>query len=189
MFGELPQTVEVSNVARRIRTDYRDIINILVAQSDPNLDNDEKTYICLFIFYVDFDELKDDELEEAFQKALAFIDAGLKSSNVPGPRLMDWEHDEPIIFSAVNKVAGTDVRNKQYIHWWTFLGYYLEISESFFSQVISIRKKRASGKKLEPYEREFYKANKNLIQLKEKLSDEEEQARKEEKERLNQLIH
>ena len=189
MFGELPQTVEVSNVARKIRTDYRDIINILVAQSDPNLDNDEKIYICLFIFYIDFDEIKEDEYNEAFQKALNFIDAGLKSSNTPGPRLMDWEHDEAIICSAVNKVAGTDVRKERYIHWWTFLGYYLEINDSFFSQVVSIRKKRATGKKLETYEQEFYRSNKNLIRLKEKLSDEEEQIRKEEKERLNQLIH
>ena len=102
---------------------------------------------------------------------------------------MDWEHDEAIICSAVNKVAGTDVRKERYIHWWTFLGYYLEINDSFFSQVVSIRKKRATGKKLETYEQEFYRSNKNLIRLKEKLSDEEEQIRKEEKEQLNQLIH
>ena len=48
----------------------------------------------------------------------------------------------------------------QYLHWWTFLGAYMEIGESLFSQILSVRMKKAKGKKLEDWEREFYKENK-----------------------------
>ena len=51
----------------------------------------------------------------------------------------------------------------------------MEIGESLFSSVLNIRQKRAKGKKLEKYEQEFYKDNRNLIDLtvKEKRSEEE----------------
>ena len=98
---------------------------------------------------------------------------------------MDWEQDESIIFSAINKVAGCETREKEYIHWWTFLGYFSEIGEGLFSTVINIRQKKNKGKKLEKYEQEFYRSNKQLIDLKEKYTAEEQA----EIDRLNELLN
>lgn len=67
----------------------------------------------------------------------------------------------------------------KYMHWWTFLGAYMEIADGLFSQVLYIRQKKAKGKKLEKWEMEFYKNNKKLIDLKQtvrKRSAEEEAA-------------
>ncbi|MGF7145294.1 hypothetical protein HNQ56_003735 [Anaerotaenia torta] len=89
-------------------------------------------------------------------------------------KVMDWEQDEKIIFSAVNKVAGFETRAIDYMHWWTFLGYFNEIGEGLLSTVINIRAKKNKGKKLEKYEQEFYRNNKALIDLKVKLSEEEQ---------------
>lgn len=181
MFGELPRTVSVNGRERDVRTDFRDILKIVTAFNDPELEDNEKVYICLFIFYEDFADLNSDDYEEAFKEALRFIDRDAESDV---PSVMDWEQDEAIMFPAINKVAGFETRTAEYVHWWTFMGYYMEISDGVFSNVLSIRLKKAKGKKLEKWEREFWTSNKNICVLKSKLS-EEEQA---EKDRLNALL-
>lgn len=189
MVGELPRSVSVNGVDYAVRTDFRDILKIVVAFNDPELEDNEKVYICLFIFYEDFDALPKSDYEAAFKAALCFIDNGTdpnadEENARKSPRVMDWEQDEAIMFPAINKVAGCETRSAEYIHWWTFMGYYMEISEGVFSNVLSIRLKKAKGKKLEKWEREFWNSNKGICALKEKLS-EEEQA---EKDRLNALL-
>lgn len=70
------------------------------------------------------------------------------------------------MFPAVNKAAGLEVRAVPYLHWWTFMGYFESIdAESLFGTVLSIRQKKARGKKLEKYEREFMQNNKALMAL------------------------
>lgn len=56
-----------------------------------------------------------------------------------------------------------------------------------FSSVIGIRQKLSKGKKLEKYEQEFYRNHRNMIDLKRKLSAEEQRAENEDKEFLKQL--
>lgn len=40
------------------------------------------------------------------------------------------------------------------------MGAYMEISEGLFHEILLIRQKRMSGKKLEKWEQEFYRKNK-----------------------------
>lgn len=88
---------------------------------------------------------------------------------------MDWEQDQAIIFPAINKVAGYEVRNPdKYLHWWSFLGMFGEIGEGLYSQVMSIRSKMAKGKKLDKTDKEFYNEHKELIDIKVKLTAEEQ---------------
>lgn len=186
MVGELPQSVEVGGVDYAIRTDFRDILKIITAFNDPDLEDNEKVYICLFILYKDFDTIPRKDYEAAFRVALRFIDHSTDNEEATQklPCVMDWEQDENILFPAINKVAGFETRSAEYVHWWTFIGYYMEISEGVFSNVLSIRLKKAKGKKLEKWEREFWNANKGICALRTKLS-EEEQA---EKDRLNAML-
>lgn len=188
MIGELPRTVSVNGVEYAVRTDFRDILKIVTAFSDPELEDNEKVYVCLFIFYEDFDNLPRRDYEAALKEAIRFIDhddaIDDEDTSRKTPRVMDWEQDEAIMFPAINKVAGFETRSAEYVHWWTFMGYYMEISEGVFSNVLSIRLKKAKGKKLEKWEREFWTSNKSLCVLKEKLSAEEQA----EKDRLNALL-
>ena len=94
--------------------------------------------------FKDFDAIPKDDYEAAFKAALAFIDHNDKPEDTggkPPPRVMDWEQDESIMFPAVNKVAGFEVRSARYVHWWTFMGYYMEISDGVFAQVLNLRLK------------------------------------------------
>ena len=87
---------------------------------------------------------------------------------------MDWEQDESLVFPAVNKVAGQEVRNTEYMHWWTFMGYFMEIDDGTFSTVVGIRQKKVKGKKLEKWEQEFYRNNRKLCDLRKRYTEEEQ---------------
>ncbi|MGL5514976.1 MAG: Gp15 family bacteriophage protein [Sporomusa sp.] len=177
---DLPTTLEVGGKAYEIRTDFRAIIDILIAFNDPELESFIRPQVMLEIIYVDYESIPDQDIEEAVKKAMDFIDCGMKEdANKPKPRTMDWEQDAPLIIPAINRVAGKEIRASEYMHWWTFMGCYMEIHECTFSQIVSIRTKKAKGKKLEKYEQEYFKENKELIILKHPLSEEDERAKEE----------
>lgn len=189
---ELPTSLEVGGKEYAIRTDYRVILDILAAMNDPEIfepgmTEDEKkieqTMTMLQILYIDFDAIPPKDYQEAAEKAVDFIDCGIKGDDKPKPRTMDWEQDAPIIAPEVSKVAGRDIRVGE-THWWEFFGYYLGIGEGVFNTIVSIREKRRKGKKLEKWEKEFYQNNKSLIDLKSKKIERSE----EEKEELRRLF-
>lgn len=170
---ELPVSLNVGGRDWKIRTDFRAVLDILKYFDDPEYDPDEQWMICLDILYEDFEHMPQSEWNEAAEKAIEFIDMGIKDDGKRKPHTVDWEYDAPVILPAINKVLGTEVRATSYMHWWTFLGAYMEIGESLFSQVVNIREKKTRHKKLEKYEQEFYNANRNLINIPKRYSEEE----------------
>ena len=187
MSYELPRTLEVNGTEYDIRTDYRAVLRVVEAMNDPDLDDAEKALVAFKIIYEDFDELPTDDYEEAFGKLMWFINNGEDASENrgrPKQKLMDFVQDEKILIPAVNRVAGREVRDMDYLHWWTFLGYYMEVGECTFSTVMNIRSKRAKGKKLEEWEKEFFDSNRDLVVIKERESEKE----KEEKKRLLEML-
>lgn len=168
----LPRILCVGGRDYPIRWQFGAVLDVLAAYNDPDLLPDEKTETMLTIIYPDFLLIPPEDLPEAIEKALDFIDCGQKESGRPKPKLIDWNQDAPIIFPAINVVANCDVRENPNIHWWTFYGYYMSIGDSLLSSVIRIRSKKAKGKKLEKYENEFYRENAFLIDLKKPESQE-----------------
>lgn len=174
MIGKLPVFLTIADNEWCIRTDYRDILTIMEAYNDPELSDREKAWIMLNILYVDWEKMPRELYREAAEKAVWFLDCGQEEDDKKPPRkLMDWEQDEPILFPAINKLAGREIRAVEYLHWWTFTGYFMEIEDGTFSTVLGIRQKRAKGKKLEKYEQEFYLANKSMCDIKTRYTVEE----------------
>lgn len=178
-----PTFLNIGGVEYEIRTDYRVILDLLMALNDPELsDSDNKmsaymqSRVILEIMFPDCDNIPQEHIQEALDKVAEFIDMGIGDDSKK-PKTMDWEQDAPIIIPAINKVLNKEIRAEKYMHWWTFLGAYMEIGEGLFSNIIHIRQKKAKGKKLEKWEQEFYKENKSLIdfQHKEKRSNEEKE--------------
>ena len=93
------------------------------------------------------------------------------------PKLMDWEHDFPQIAPPVSRVLGYSVRDaNRYTHWYDFIGAYQEIGgECTFSTIISIRAKRAKGKKLDKWEEEYLREHRKMVELPKKLTTEEKE--------------
>lgn len=175
MIYELPVSLEVNGKEYEIRSDYRAIIDICVALNDPELDDFDKTLITLDIFYPQFEEMDAVDYQDALEKCFWFIDCGADEGNSQTPKLMDWEQDFRYVVAPMNRVAGVEIRAIEYLHWWTFVSYYYEIGDCFFAQIVRIRDKKAHGKQLDKSEREFYRKNRDAIDLKTKLSEEEEE--------------
>lgn len=184
MIGRLPVSLEVGGAEWEIRTDYRDILMIMEAFNDPELEAKEKLFVCLVILYRDFENIPTEDYMEAYEKALWFLDVGEEPEDKRSPRVMDWEQDERILFPAINSVAGCEVRSRDYIHWWTFMGYFMEIREGVFAEVLSLRQKKSRGKKLQKWEQDFWSSNKNLCTLRPRLTKEE----KEQRDKLKALL-
>lgn len=166
MIGSLPTVLEVGGKFYAIRSDFREILNIFQAFNDPELTEQEKAYVCVKCLYIDYENIPHKHMNEAIKKAYWFCDGGNMPKSKPEQiKSFDWEQDESILFPAVNKVAGCEVRNCEYMHWWTFIGYFGEIGEGLFSTIMHIRQKKLKRKKLDKGEEEFYKQNKDLINL------------------------
>ena len=192
---ELPTSVFANGHEYPIRTDYRAVLDLLTALSDRDMHGDderETNYIrCELIRQIMFenpDELLPEDAEEAFKAVSKFIDMGIEQSDKKSPKVMDWEQDATLIIPAVNRVVGHEVRADKYMHWWTFLSAYMEIGECTFSHILSIRQKKATGKKLEKWEQEYIRNNKDIVLLKDKLTDEEKKEREEEAKFLTELL-
>ena len=172
MIGYLPKSLEVDGKEYEINSDFRIALIIFEAYNDFELSEYDKSDVCLKCL---FKEVPDNQ-REALKKAMWFLDGGDMPKSEQSPKkIMDWEYDQSIIFPAVNKVAGCETRTTDYMHWWTFLGLFNEIGEGLYSQVMNIRVKKVNGKKLEKWEQEFYRKHKALIDIKEKLTPEEQE--------------
>lgn len=179
---ELPTSILVNGHDYPIRTDFRVVIDLLTALSDKEMrgDNDRETNLihCELmrqIMMEDPDSLLDDDYTEFIKKVTEFIDMGERheSDGRKKPKLMDWEQDAPLIIPAVNRVVGHEIRLDNYMHWWTFMSAFHEIGECTFSQVLSLRSKRASGKKLDKWEQEYIRENKDIVFLRDKMTEED----------------
>lgn len=180
----LPFSLEVNGIEHPIRYQYTAVLDIIKALNDPELDDKEKLYCLLYIMYEDFEEIDPKDYEEATKEAIKFIDNGEEKDARDKTKLVDFEQDEKLLIPAINRVAGREIRLDPDIHWWTFLGWFMEIGECTYSQVLNIRTKKAKGKKLEEWEKEFYSVNRDIVDIREKLSEED----KERERKLNELL-
>lgn len=172
MIGLLPKSLNIDGKDYEINSEYRVALLIFQAYSDPELNDIEKSRVCIECLYKDIPK----DLNKALVKAMWFLDGGNTPKSKQAPkRILDWEQDESIIFPAINKVAGKEVRSVDYMHWWTFLGMFGEIGDGLYSQVMNIRAKKAKHKKLDDSEKQFYREHKELIDLAYKPTTQEEQ--------------
>lgn len=179
---ELPTTVPVAGTVYNIRNkaDYRVILDVIATCEDVELTAEEQVIISLIIFYEILDSTESvfetfdtpELLDDALQAMMDFIgcyddDVGYKTQH----KIVDWVQDEQLIVSAVNKVAQTEIRALPYLHWWTFISYYMAVGECTLSTIVGIRDKLARGKKLDDFEKEFKRDNPQYFRWKSEQSE------------------
>ena len=187
MIGVLPKSLTVGNKEYEIRTDFRVILRIYEAFEDSELTENDKAEVCVRCLYPDYNEIPFEDMQEAVDKAYWFVGGGDMPHSKPEEiKMLDWKQDESILVPAVSRAAGVpDIRECAHIHWWTFLGLFGEIGEGLFSTVMNIRQKKAKGKPLETWEKEFYRKNADLINIR---TDEDDEAAQELNAVLEELI-
>lgn len=179
---DLPKHVLVGQQELEVRYDFRVILEIFEALNDPDLSDQERAFVVLQMFYLDFQQITD--FEEAIKSLFWFINGGKNEENSQKkqPQIVSWEQDFPYIIAPVNRVLGYEARTVSYdpksntggVHWWTFLSAYMEIGECLFAQIVAIRSKRARGKKLDKTDQEFYQKNRALIDIKRRYTEKED---------------
>lgn len=185
---DLPTSIYIEDTEYKIRNagDFRVVLDCFSALGDIELGEDYRILASLIIFYEDFTEdsifdIDEDTLLLLTREMFKFFNCGQEEpETAPGPKLIDWDKDVQIIMSGINNVAGKEVRLEPYVHWWTFMGYYMAIGESVLSTVVSIRNKIVKGKKLEKWEEEFRRDNPKFFNWNSKSVEEQE---------LDALVH
>ena len=167
----LPTSAEIGGKVYPIHADYRDILEIFTYFEDPDLPEYIRWQIALALFYEG--DIPQEQMQAAMEYLSAFINCGRMEEVKPGPKLLDWEQDALTIVADVNKVAGQEIRAIPFVHWWTFMAWFNAIGEGQLSTIVSIRDKLRRGKKLEKWEKDFYKENKGRVDMKKRYSGEE----------------
>lgn len=178
MMWDLPIAVEINGQSHPIRNkcDYRVVLDVICALNDNELTDEEKIKCALFIFYEDISAI--DDFDPAIKEMFRIINGGeeQEENQEQKTQLMDWEHDFSQLAPPISRVLGYDVRTPdKFTHWFSFLGGYMEIGECTFSTIVSIRSKRAKGKKLDKWEEEYIREHRKMVELPRKLTAEEEE--------------
>lgn len=164
--SELPKKIKVNENIYDINYDYKSIINILLALEDEELTNNEKIYVMIKNLYID--EIPENDLEEAIEKAIKFIDLGKESddsNHKSDTRTYSFEKDASYIFSGINQTHHIDLEEKKNLHWWKFMSMFMDMSpDCMFGELIYYRKRKAEGK-LNKEERKQYEKIKDIVDL------------------------
>ena len=159
----LPVKVEIGGVTYGIHADYRDILDIIGYLNNRKEPEFIRWLVALALFYDK--EIPQGNQVDAMEYLIQFINCGKAEDPTPAPQLLDWELDAQAIVADVNKGAGFGVRSVPFLHWWTFVSYFSAIGEGQLSMLVSIRDKLHRNKKLEKWEMEYYKKNRNAVDL------------------------
>ncbi len=176
-FG-LPTSIEIGGTEYAIRYDFRDILDIIVMMEDVELDNADKAVGSLIMFYPDYDTIPPEFYQEAIEKCYWFIDGCPtveSKSKKKSPRLIDWQKDFSKIIAPVNRILGYDARGCESLHWLTFMSAFQEIGDCYFAQIVRVRDKKARHKPLDKMDREFYRKNREDIDIKTVYTQQEQE--------------
>lgn len=158
---ELPRNKAFSGKTYRLNCDFRDILEIFSYLENPELPDFVKWRVALRLFYGA--DIPEKDRQEAMAYFAEFLSMGQKGA--AGPRLLCWKQDAPVIIGEVNRVAGREIREMPFLHWWTFLSWFHSVGEGQLSFLVGLRSKLRKGQKLEDWERAYYRENREQVDL------------------------
>jgi len=172
----LPRNAVIGGKSYGINADFRDILEIFGYLDDPDLPDFLKWRIALSLFYTE--ALPPKDRGEGMTYFTAFVTGGAPGTGRPAPKLLCWQHDASVIIGEVNRVAGREIRELPFVHWWTFLSWFHAVGEGQLSFLVSLRDKLRRGEKLAPWEEKYYRENPQQVELPKSYTQEELSQRK-----------
>ena len=178
----LPTRLTVEGRSYGIHAEYRDILDVIRCLNDRDEPEFLRWYVALALFYRE--KVAPEHRSAAMAAMTDFIACGQPQTTVPGPRLLDWQRDAGVIVADVNRVAGQEVRALPFLHWWTFVAYFNAIGEGQLSTLLRVRNKLRRGRRLDPWEMDYYRENRALVDGREPPTAQEQA----EKARLERIL-
>lgn len=169
----LPTAVEIDGQEYELNTDYRVGLQIMTAFEDPDLTGFEKQVVMLQLLY----PVVPSNAHRAAELAVKFLNCGQEpkqSDEEPdATRYYSWSQDSRYIMSAIEQAYHIDLSQAK-MHWWRFSYMFLDLHENcFFSRLIYLRKQKAKGK-LTKEEKEWYYSMREIVDLPEVYTSEEQ---------------
>lgn len=176
----LPRQAVIGGQTYALCTDFRRILRIIECLQRRDLPSFLSWQVALRLFYKQ--PIPPAQQSSAMEYLARFISGGTQPK--ASRRQLDWQQDAEAIIADVNRVAGKELRQEPYVHWWTFLSYFHSVGEGQLSFLVQLREKLRRGEKLLPHEQEFYRQYPEKVILKQSLTPEEET----QKQRLLRLL-
>ncbi len=169
----LPTAIEVEGIEYDINADYQTGIKIIMAFEDTELTQYEKCMVLVELLYKESPR----NVNEAVKQGIRFLDCGgtgQGSEEGDGVRKYSFTQDDKYIYRAVDGVLHGQLSKGDFVHWWEFVLAFMELPEEcFMSRLIYLRTQKAKGK-LSKEERELYYKIRDIVDLKEEHSVEEQ---------------
>ena len=166
LIDQMPEAIVVEGISYKINTDFR--IGIMFDQMlcDLKLTDEEKVEIALGLYFKDAIPR---DIDTALNELLLFYRCG----NPPPPkprkqeqreevpskpltRVLDYDHDAPLIYAAFLSQYGIDLQDVVDLHWWKFSAMMEGLkADEEISRVMSYRAMDLSGIK-DKKERAYY---------------------------------
>lgn len=172
----LPSAVEIDGEEYELNTDYRVGLTIMTAFEDPELTATEKQHVMLQLLY----PVIPPDVATAAEIAVKYLNCGEElageNSGGDGDRYYSWSQDARYIMSAIEQTYHIDLTRVEWLHWWKFCFMFLDLNEDcFFCKLIYLRKQKAKGK-LTKEEKEWYSSIREIVDLPEVYTAEEQTA-------------
>ena len=178
----LPRETRIGHKTWHHRTDYRDILKVVKILSGKEVTLFD-WFCAASYFYLDPIEDREMGLLEGLLEYMAdFLNCGQPEPHCLCFGLIDWEMDAQEILEGVNAAAGIDIREKEHLHWWTFVSLFHCIRRGRLSDLVAIRWKRHTGKPLTEEEKTY------LRHHPEKFRPQETEADKQKRKTLEALL-
>ncbi|HCX63444.1 MAG TPA: hypothetical protein DHU59_13550 [Clostridiales bacterium] len=169
----LPTAIVVDGIEYDINADYQTCLKIIMAFEDNELTQDEKYMLLVELLYKE----PPHHIHAAIKQGVKFLDCGDSkdgSGESDSIRKYSFTQDDKYIYRAVDGVLHGRLSKGDFVHWWEFVLAFMELPEDcFMSRLIQLRTQKAKGK-LSKEERELYYKIRDIVDLKEEYSVEEQ---------------
>ena len=164
----LPRKVEIDNIEYGINYDFRTSILFEIMMQDDELDDKEKIYNTLLLYY----PVIPDNLEEAIKQILWFYRGGKEikegSSGVAmgkSTRAYSFEYDDDYIYSAFLTQFGIDLQDIEDLHWWKFKAMFKSLKED--NEIVKIMGYRSMtiNSNMSKEQKDFYSNMKKIYAI------------------------
>lgn len=173
LISGLPTAIEIDGQIYEINADYQTALKIIMAFEDSELTGFEKSLLLIDLLYKE----RPQNTEEAINKGVKYLDCGEnqgKGEPIDTQRKYSFAHDEKYIFSGVDRVLNGRLSKGDFVHWWEFVMAFMELPEDcIMSKIIYFRTQFAKGK-LTKEELRAYQENRDLFELPEEFTAEEQ---------------
>lgn len=181
-----PTSVEINGKEYALNTDFRVGLKIILAWEDPELTAREKTLVMLRLLYKEIPP----DTQKACELAVYFLNCGEEkddgeAAESPVRRVYSFTKDAKYIYSAIRQTHGIDLETVEYLHWWKFCYFFLDLDpDCMFQQMLHLRQQKQRGK-LTKEEQAIYYRLRDILDLPQEKDAETRSAEEEFMAKLN----